>query len=41
MGLVKRVRICLLTWGSVSEVAGARNDLPANRSLSFCFEIPI
>ena len=26
---------------AISVVAGARNHLPANRSLGFCFEIPI
>jgi hypothetical protein len=26
---------------SISVVAGARNHLPGNRSLGFCFEIPV
>ena len=34
-------QLCSIDRRAISVVAGARNRLPANRSLGFCFEIPI
>jgi hypothetical protein len=34
-------QLCSVDRRAVSVVAGARNHLQANRSLGFCFEIPI
>jgi len=35
------VNLAVMLVNANSVAAGARNHLPANRSVSFCFEIPI